>query len=87
MFAGFPLLGCWINMKPKTHNFRLILDKEQLLIDKLQINLFLLWVLINYGPRIYMPNMEINDCSFRTARVFRGLHVYIDSDSCRIKKD
>jgi len=34
-----------------------------------------------------MPNMVINCCSFRKARVFLGLRVHIDSDSYRIKKD
>ena len=54
---------------------------------KEQINLFLLLALITYGPGIYVPNMGINCCSLHKARVFHGLHEYIDGDFCRIKKD
>jgi len=54
---------------------------------KEQINLFLLLGLITYGPGIYVPNMGINGCSFRKARVFSSLRAYIDGDFCRIKKD
>jgi len=59
------------HLNPKIHDFRPILVEKKLLTEsKVQIDLFLLWVLITYGPGIYMPNMGINCCLFCKAHIF-----------------
>ena len=71
-FVGFPLIGCWVNCAIFSQFSK---KSSSLPNPKVQIDLFLLWVLITYGPGIYMPNMGINCCSFRKAHVFHSLHV------------
>ena len=84
MCISFPLIGCLATLNPKICNFVQFSTKSSSLPNpKVQIDLFLLWVLITYRPGMYMPNMEINCCSFCKARVFRGLLVsarYVMSD-------
>ena len=46
--AGFPLLGCWVTLNRKIHNFQPILDEEQLLTKSKSANRFISAVVFNY---------------------------------------